>query len=239
MKRQLWPPRSWSTTPCCASSREQYRRLAAALHHAQEATGVKVVMIASAVAGEGKTLTAANLALTFSESYQRVVLLIDGDLRRPSLHRMFKIDVESGLTDALGVGRTSRSWPSIELSDRLTILPAGRPNSDPMAGLTSVAHAATHRGGARGLRLGDHRHAAGRPAVGREPAVGDGRCRRARHPRRAARRTTSSSARSRRSAPIAILGHRAQPGDRRHCTRYAYDYYRYYQAPHAQSAQGG
>src|SRR5262245_48551181 len=49
-------------------SREQYRRLAATLHHSQIETGLKVVMIASAVVGEGKTLTASNLALTLSES---------------------------------------------------------------------------------------------------------------------------------------------------------------------------
>ena len=46
-------------------------------------------MVASAVAGEGKTLTASNLALTFSESYQKRVLLIDADLRRPALHQVF------------------------------------------------------------------------------------------------------------------------------------------------------
>ena len=68
------------------ASREQYRRLAATLHHAQAEHGLKVVMVASAVPGEGKTLTATNLALTLSESYQRRVLLIDADLRRPSLH---------------------------------------------------------------------------------------------------------------------------------------------------------
>jgi Mrp family chromosome partitioning ATPase len=44
-----------------ATTREQYRRLAASLHHTQSATGLKVVMIASAAPGEGKTLTAANL----------------------------------------------------------------------------------------------------------------------------------------------------------------------------------
>ncbi len=63
------------------ASREQYRRLAAVLHDAQSTAGLKVVMIASAVAGEGKTLTATNLALTFSESYQKRVLL---DRRRPA-----------------------------------------------------------------------------------------------------------------------------------------------------------
>jgi capsular exopolysaccharide synthesis family protein len=120
-----------------ASSREQYRRLAAALHHAHEATNLSVVMIASAVAGEGKSLTAANLALTFSESYHRSVLLIDGDLRRPSLHRLFAFDAPTGLSEAL----SAIDEPEISLhqvSERLTIMPGGRANSDPMAGLTSV-----------------------------------------------------------------------------------------------------
>jgi len=118
------------------ASREQYRRLAAALHHAQAASGVKVVMIASAVANEGKTLTAANLALTLSESYRRNVLLIDADLRRPSLHTMFKVRGAPGLNEGL----TAADEPKLPLHDvspRLTILPAGMPNSDPMAGLTS------------------------------------------------------------------------------------------------------
>jgi capsular exopolysaccharide synthesis family protein len=93
-------------------------------------------MIASAVAGEGKSLTASNLALTFSESYQRSVLLIDADLRRPSLHRMFGIDATEGLSGAL-LSIDEPELSLIQVSDRLTILPGGRPNSDPMAGLVS------------------------------------------------------------------------------------------------------
>jgi capsular exopolysaccharide synthesis family protein len=119
-----------------ASSKEQYRRLAAALHHAKEASGLQVVMIASAVAGEGKSLTAANLAMTFSESYQRSVLLIDGDLRRPSLHKVFKIDATTGLSDAL-MSIDEPEMAVYQVSERLTVLPAGQPNPDPMAGLTS------------------------------------------------------------------------------------------------------
>jgi capsular exopolysaccharide synthesis family protein len=117
-------------------SREQYRRLAATLHHAQEDAGVKVVMVASAVVGEGKTLTASNLALTFSESYQRTVLLIDGDFRRPALHVVFNIDAPSGLSEGL-MAVVEQKLPLYRVSERLTILPAGRPSSDPMAGLTS------------------------------------------------------------------------------------------------------
>src|SRR6187431_457574 len=62
-----------------AESREQYRRLAATLLHGQSNSGLKVIMVTSAAVAEGKTLTAVNLALTFSESYRRRVLLIDGD----------------------------------------------------------------------------------------------------------------------------------------------------------------
>jgi protein-tyrosine kinase len=119
-----------------ATSREQYRRLAATLHHAQTATGLRVVMIASAAPGEGKTLTTANLGLTFSESYRRSVLLIDADLRRPALHKVFGTDNASGLTEGL-MEPAERRLPVRTITERLALLQAGRPSSDPMAGLTS------------------------------------------------------------------------------------------------------
>ena len=118
-------------------SREQYRRLAAALHHAQAASGVKVVMIASAAAAEGKSLTAANLALTLSESYDRSVLLIDADLRRPTLHTVFQISGSPGLSEGLAADGGGH-LPVHRVSKNLTVLPAGQPSSDPMAGLTSA-----------------------------------------------------------------------------------------------------
>jgi protein-tyrosine kinase len=118
------------------ASREQYRRLAAVLHDAHNTTGLRLIMVASAVAGEGKTLTASNLALTFSESYQKRVLLIDADLRRPSLHTVFRLDTALGLGDGLlSAGETKMLVRQV--SPRLAVLPAGRPSSDPMAGLTS------------------------------------------------------------------------------------------------------
>jgi len=119
-----------------AASREQYRRLAAVLHDAHNTQGLQVIMVASAVAGEGKTLTASNLALTFSESYQKRVLLIDADLRRPTLHSVFRLDTTLGLGD--GLLSTGESKMLVrQVSPRLAVLPAGRPSSDPMAGLTS------------------------------------------------------------------------------------------------------
>lgn len=115
---------------------EQYRRLAAVLHHAQVERGVKMVMLASAQAAEGKTLTAVNLALTLSESYKRRVLLIDADLRRPSVGRIFGVSAPTGLSECL----KSRELQSIRVTyvtDELGLLLAGHADHDPMAGLTS------------------------------------------------------------------------------------------------------
>lgn len=118
------------------TSREQYRRLAAAFHQAQRSNGYKVAMIASAVAGEGKSLTAANLALTLSESYRRNVLLIDADLRRPSQHSIFQVSGAPGLSEGL-ISLEEPKLPLHRLSSRLTVLPAGRPTSDPIGAITS------------------------------------------------------------------------------------------------------
>lgn len=118
------------------ASREQYRRLAAAFHQAQRANGYKVAMVASAVAGEGKSLTAANLALTLSESYRLNVLLIDADLRRPSLHSIFQVSGAPGLSEGL-ISTEEPKLPLHRLSSRLTVLPAGRPTSDPIGAITS------------------------------------------------------------------------------------------------------
>jgi protein-tyrosine kinase len=115
---------------------EQYRHLAAVLHQAQVERGIKVVMLASAEAAEGKTLTAANLALTLSESYRRRVLLIDADLRRPSLGRLFGVTATSGLSECLK-SDTPQPLRITSLSESLSLLPSGRADDDPMAGLTS------------------------------------------------------------------------------------------------------
>lgn len=119
------------------ASREQYRRLAAALHQGHASANLSVVMIASAVAGEGKSLTAANLAITLSESYQRRVLLVDADLRRPTLHSIFNVPRSPGLTDALTTIDDRQGFIHV-ITDHLSILPAGKLTVDPIAGLTSA-----------------------------------------------------------------------------------------------------
>jgi protein-tyrosine kinase len=110
---------------------EQFRKLAATLHEMQRARTVKAVMVASAVSGEGKTFTAMNLALTLSESFRDSVLIVDADFRRPRMHEHFLVP---------GVGVTApdqQSQQTVQITPTLALLPAGRPDPDPMRVLTS------------------------------------------------------------------------------------------------------
>ena len=105
-------------------------------HHAQLQSGDRTVMIASAVEAEGKTLTAANLALTLSHSYKRRVLLIDADLRRPAVHDLFQLDNRIGLGD-VPERPASVKLPVQNVSPTLWVMTGGRPVRDPMSGLVS------------------------------------------------------------------------------------------------------
>jgi protein-tyrosine kinase len=115
---------------------EQYRRLAAVLHDVQLQQGLKTLMLTSALPGEGKTLTTVNLALTLSESYARRVLIIDADLRWPSIHTVFGLPNQQGLSEALQGQQFD--LPIRQLTPRFAVLTAGRPGQTPLAGLTSV-----------------------------------------------------------------------------------------------------
>jgi capsular exopolysaccharide synthesis family protein len=114
--------------------RAQYNKLAAALHQAQTERGVKVVMLVSAGAAEGKTLTAVNLALTLSEAYQRRVLIVDADLRKPAVHELLGVSNARGLSDLLD---RERPLPIVGVSPRLSLLPAGDYQDDPIKVVTS------------------------------------------------------------------------------------------------------
>jgi protein-tyrosine kinase len=121
---------------CSAAVVEQFRRLAAVLHKLQAAESTRVVMVTSASPADGKTLTAINLAVVLSSSYSRRVLLVDADLRRPSIGRLTGLDRESGLSEALKA-RTEQKLTLIPMTPTLTVLPAGAPDPDPTSGLSS------------------------------------------------------------------------------------------------------
>jgi protein-tyrosine kinase len=128
---------------------EQFRRLAATLHHAQQSNGLRSVMVTSASQGDGKTLTAVNLALVLAESYRSRVLLIDADLRRPSIPSVADLGDGSGLSEALRAP-TEQKLALVPITSRLTLLPAGQAIANSIEALTSprmrqiLEDAATH-----------------------------------------------------------------------------------------------
>ena len=79
---------------------EAYRTLRTNLIFSQAVQTLKTMVVTSASPGEGKTTTAANLAVTFAQQGMRV-LLVDCDLRRARLHKMFSVPREPGLTELI------------------------------------------------------------------------------------------------------------------------------------------
>lgn len=81
--------------------KEAYRTIRTNLMFSMAHPGCKIVVFSSAVQGEGKTTTAANVAFSIARNNHRV-LLIDMDLRRPRVHRLLKLSSVPGLTNFLG-----------------------------------------------------------------------------------------------------------------------------------------
>ena len=87
-------------------------------------------VIASTGPGEGKSSVASNLAVGFAQTEQRV-LLIDGDMRRPSLHKIFGMDQEPGLSDlVVGNVKVSNALRKTSVSG-LWLLTAGTSSPNP------------------------------------------------------------------------------------------------------------
>lgn len=118
---------------------EGYRVLRTNVLSAAAELGVKSIAITSAHAGEGKSATAANLAVVLARAGQNVTL-VSADLRRPRLHEFFKRDGQPGLIEVLGGRATlAQALQSVTLPTRgfdtgsatLRLLPSGRVPEDP------------------------------------------------------------------------------------------------------------
>jgi exopolysaccharide/PEP-CTERM locus tyrosine autokinase len=85
-----------------------------------------LIMITSAVPGEGKSFTAANLAMSMAMELDHTVLLVDADVARPSLPDLFKLPPSKGLLDVLVEPQTDLSQVMLRTNvERLSILPSG------------------------------------------------------------------------------------------------------------------
>ncbi len=103
---------------------ESYRSLRTSIQFARSDAPVRTVLVSSAGPKEGKSTTVANLAITMAQLNTRT-LLVDADLRRPILHKLFGVPRDVGLTNLL-VGRASLAEVLVPTPvANLTLVPAG------------------------------------------------------------------------------------------------------------------
>lgn len=110
---------------------EQYRRIQHQIEELRGGSGVRTLALTSAVAGDGKTLTSVNLALTLARGAGAKVVLIDMDLRRPTVGKVLGLPVSRGGVSALLL------QPKATLQDFLQPVP----RSNLKVALTSVTRA--------------------------------------------------------------------------------------------------
>jgi len=104
---------------------EQYRSLRTRIKTVERGRAIRAIIVTSPNKGDGKSLTAANLALTMAQEFQQRIALLDADLRRPSIHRLLGISETPGLSDVLMGGATLDDALVLMPEHHLTVLPSG------------------------------------------------------------------------------------------------------------------
>ncbi len=118
---------------------ERYRSLRTRIAQTENGTQRRLLMMTSPGRGEGKSMTTVNLGVTMAAEFHRRVVIIDADLRRPSVHALLGLPLGPGLSDVL-LGGASLEEALVVIPDyRLTILPAGLPPQQPTELLGSTA----------------------------------------------------------------------------------------------------
>lgn len=118
---------------------EQYRALRTRLAHAEGASSLRTVLVTSPQKGEGKSVTAANLALTMAQELQRRVAIVEADLRKPSLQHLFGLPPGPGLAECLAGAAELKDAMKYLPDHNLTVIPAGVAPTNPAELLGSTA----------------------------------------------------------------------------------------------------
>lgn len=119
-------------------SAEAYRSLRTSVKFSSVDKPIKTIVVTSSIPGEGKSTISGNLAITLSQSGARV-LLIDCDLRKPSIHKKFRVVNDLGLTDIL-VDKCSLKDVIKKIDEYLFMITAGTipPNPSEIVGSNSM-----------------------------------------------------------------------------------------------------
>ncbi|MFC2161870.1 GumC family protein [Acidobacteriota bacterium] len=103
---------------------EDYRTIRTSIVLSQVDIGSRILAFVSVLPSEGKTATLANIAVAFAQLEKRV-LIIDADMRKPSLHRLFEVDNKKGLSGYLSGGVSIEESISKTKIENIWILPSG------------------------------------------------------------------------------------------------------------------
>ena len=132
-----------SLSPHSAAA-EAYRLLRTNLRFASVDHPVRSVAVTSALPDDGKSLTASNLAITMAQAGART-LLVDADLRKPGLHKLFLIQNRGGLTSTIvGLQKVEDAVQPAAV-DNLWVLAAGEKPPNPAEIIQSEAMHRVHR----------------------------------------------------------------------------------------------
>ena len=115
---------------------EQYRTIRTNIQFSSVDHEIRSIMITSTGPGEGKSTTAANLAVVFAQQGKQV-LLIDADLRKPTVHYTFRLQNIHGLTSVLLKNATLQEAVSVSEVDHLDVLTSGPTPPNPAELLSS------------------------------------------------------------------------------------------------------
>ena len=119
---------------------EAYRSLRSNIEYSSFDDEYRAIVVTSSVPGEGKSTTSGNLALSLAQSGNKV-LLVDCDMRKPSIHKKFKISNMSGTAELL-LRKESFEDVANCYNENLTIITAGKIPPNPSEMLSSRAMAA-------------------------------------------------------------------------------------------------
>lgn len=132
-----WDERLIFATENFSGVKESFKKLRTLIMHPESGKPPSKIMVLSSDPQEGKSFVCANLGVNFAQSLEKHALMVDCDLRRPSLHTLFGISGTKGLANHLGKGEDISNLIFHTGLSKLSLLPAGKPPKNPSELLSS------------------------------------------------------------------------------------------------------